>query len=73
MDELSEHFSSAPRNHLHVIVEVPKMREFSRYLLILANCLTDVPALAPIFCRWPILCFPFILFFFPVRIYSHSP
>ncbi|KAF8337705.1 hypothetical protein F5887DRAFT_1078160 [Amanita rubescens] len=30
MDKLSEHFSSAPRKHLHIIVEVPPTRKYSQ-------------------------------------------
>jgi hypothetical protein len=41
-DQLSEHFSSIPRKHVHVVVELPPppSREYSRYLFILPNCLT---------------------------------
>ena len=34
MDELSEHFSSAHRNHLRIIVEAPPTRKYFRDLFI---------------------------------------
>ncbi len=33
-DKLSEHFPSAPPKHLHIIVEAPPIRKYSRDLLI---------------------------------------
>ena len=32
IDELLEHFSSVPRKHLHIIVEAPPTRKYSRDL-----------------------------------------
>ncbi len=45
MDPLSEHFSPAPRGHLHIIVEAPSRRKYSRNF---STCLSN-PLYAPHF------------------------
>jgi len=42
-DELSEHFSLPPRKHVHIVVHVPPMCEYSRHPFMLPNLLIDVP------------------------------
>ena len=34
VDKLSEHFSAPPPKHLHIIVQLPPPREYSRHLFI---------------------------------------
>ena len=42
-DELTEHFSSPPRKHVHIVVHVPPMCEYSRHPFMLPNLLIDTP------------------------------
>jgi hypothetical protein len=42
-DELMEHFSSLPPKHVHIVVHVPPMCEYSRHPFMLPNFLIDAP------------------------------
>jgi hypothetical protein len=47
LDVLSKHFSSPPCEHVHIIVQLPPPREYSRHLFIPPVCLNNGPL--PIF------------------------
>lgn len=54
LDEISEHFSSPPRKHLHIIVELPPTREYHRHLSISRTSLNDPPSCSlTLLLPWP--------------------
>jgi hypothetical protein len=46
-DELSEHFSSPPRKHLHIVVQLPPAGEYPHHLFMFFILLIDVPFHSP--------------------------
>jgi hypothetical protein len=43
LDELSEHFSSPPRKHLHIVVQLSHDGEYPRYLFMFSIFLINAP------------------------------
>jgi hypothetical protein len=62
-DELRQHFSSPPRRHLHIVVQLSHDGEYPRYLFMFFILLINAPCFTP---AHPHFCF--VPFFFTVRI-----